>query len=142
MRSLVIALVLLALPLAACGGYSTTTTAAATTATGAAPAATTATGTAPAVNTLTGTVGPGATISLQKDGADVTALPAGTYSFVVSDQEATHNFALVAPDGAVTVLTTVPATGSETVTIDLTAGTWKFECQPHVRSMNGSFTVS
>ncbi len=132
MRSLVIVLVLLALPLAACGGYSTTTTA----------AATTATGTAPAGNTLTGTVGPGFTISLQKDGVDVTALPGGTYSFVVSDQEATHNFALVAPDGAVTVLTAVPETGSETVTIDLTAGTWTYVCEPHVRSMNGSFTVS
>ncbi len=132
MRSLVIALVLLALPLAACGGYSTTTTA----------AATTAAGTAPAGNTLTGTVGPGSTISLQQDGTAVTALPAGTYSFVVSDEAATHNFALVAPDGAVTVLTAVPETGSETVTIDLLAGTWKFECQPHTRSMSGSFTVS
>ncbi len=132
MRSLVIALVLLALPLAACGGYSTTTTA----------AATTATGTAPAVNTLTGTVGPGFTISLQKDGADVTTLPAGTYSFAVSDEAAAHNFALVAPDGTVTVLTTVPETGSTTTTIDLTAGTWTFDCQPHSTSMTGSFTVT
>lgn len=132
MRSLVIVFALLALPLAACGGYSTTTTA----------AATTATGTAPAGNTLTGTVGPGFTISLQQDGADVTTLPAGTYSFVVSDQSAAHNFALVSPDGTPTALTTVPATGSETVTIDLTAGTWTFDCQPHSSTMNGSFTVS
>ncbi len=132
MRSLVIVLVLLALPLAACGGYATTTTA----------AATTATGTAPAGNTLIGTVGPGFTISLQKDGADVTTLPAGTYSFIVSDQSAAHNFALVAPDGTPTELTTVPETGSETVTIDLTAGTWTFDCQPHSTSMTGSFTVT
>jgi len=132
MRSLVIALVLLALPLAACGGSSTTTTA----------AATTATGTAPAGNTLTGTVGPGFTISLHQDGADVTTLTAGTYSFVVSDQSAAHNFALVSPDGTSTELTTVPETGSETVTIDLTAGTWTFDCQPHSTSMTGSFTVS
>ncbi len=132
MRSLVIALVLLALPLAACGGYSTTTTAAATTATGAAPAG----------NTLTGTVGPGFTISLQQDGADVTTLTAGTYSFVVSDESAAHNFALVSPDGTPTELTTVPETGSTTTTIDLTSGTWKFECQPHIQSMSGSFTVT
>ncbi len=139
MRSLVIVVVLLALPLAACGGgYSTTTTAAATTA----AAAATATGTASAGNTLTGTVGPGFTISLQKDGADVTTLPAGTYSFVVSDQSAAHNFALVSPDGTVTVLTTVPETGSTTTTIDLTAGTWTYECEPHIRSMSGSFTVT
>ncbi len=105
-------------------------------------AATTATGTAPAGNTLTGTVGPGFTISLQKDGADVTALPAGTYSFIVSDQSAAHNFALVSPDGTPTELTTVLETGSKTVTIDLTAGTWKFKCEAHSSSMNGSFTVN
>ncbi len=139
MRSLVIVVVLLALPLAACGGgYSTTTTAAATTA----AAAATATGTASAGNTLTGTVGPGSTISLQQDGTAVTTLPAGTYSFAVSDEAATHNFALVAPDGTVTVLTTVPETGSTTTTIDLTAGTWTYECEPHIRSMSGSFTVT
>ncbi len=131
MLSLLMAVVLLALPIAASRGSYTTTAA----------AATTATGTASADNTLTGTVGPGFTISLQKDGADVTTLPVGTYSFVISDQSTNHNFALVRPDGTLIALTTVNSMGSITVTVELTAGTWGFKCQPHEATMNGSFTV-
>ena len=91
---------------------------------------------------LVGTVGPGYTIMLKQDGKAVAELPAGTYTLAVTDQAATHDFALQAPDGTVTQITDVPFTGTKSATVKLTPGVWTYLCQPHSGQMHGSFTVS
>jgi hypothetical protein len=85
---LVLGLAVLALAVAGCGGddedASDTTDAETTT------EATPADG-----STLTASVGPGFEISLTgSDGADVTSLPAGSYTIEVDDQSDIHNFHL------------------------------------------------
>jgi plastocyanin len=93
--------------------------------------------------TLNGTVGPGFTISLKMNGKAVKSLKAGSYSFVVADKAAIHNFVLEKKKGGTfeKELTTVPFTGTKTVKIKLTAGAWEFYCKPHESGMHGDFTV-
>ena len=86
--------------------------------------------------TLNGTVGPGFTISL--DGAE--GLTAGDYTIVVDDKSAAHNFHLTGP-GGVDVATDVGETGEESLEVTLEAGEYRFICDPHASSMNGTFTV-
>ncbi|MBA3841270.1 MAG: hypothetical protein H0X39_01370 [Actinobacteria bacterium] len=90
---------------------------------------------------LKGTVGPGFTIKLTKAGASFKALPAGTYRITVSDRAAIHNFVLEKEHGAERTITSVGFTGTKTVTMKLTKGTWKFYCEPHKSAMFGTFTV-
>ena len=93
--------------------------------------------------TLNGTVGPGFTISLAKSGKKVTSLKAGSYKFVVADKAAIHNFVLEKEKGGTfeRAITSVPFNGTKTVTIKLTAGTWKYYCKPHESMMHGEFKV-
>jgi plastocyanin len=120
-----------ALALAACGSSSNNDTS-----TAAAPAASdTAAAGGAAGGTLTGTVGPGFTITMDK-----TSVPAGTYTLTVDDQADIHNFHLTG--AGVDVSTTVPETGKKTFQITLTAGTYKFQCDPHASQMNGTLTVT
>jgi plastocyanin len=134
-RHLTLALVLLmlGLALAGCGGdddeSSGTTAAAATDG-----AETGAAGGGGA--TLNGIVGPGFDISL--DGTD--GITAGDYTLVVNDQSSAHNFHLTGP-GGVDVSTDVSAEGEQTFEVTLVAGEYKFQCDPHASSMNGTFTV-
>ena len=127
--ALLILLVLLGLAVAGCGGdddeASTTTEAATTEASGSGGG-----------TTLNGSVGPGFEISL--DGTD--GLTAGSYTLVVNDQSAAHNFHLTGP-GGVDVSTEVSAEGEESFDIELQAGEYTFVCDPHASQMNGSFTV-
>ena len=94
--------------------------------------------------TLNGTVGPGFTITLKSGGKAVKSLKAGSYSFVVADKATIHNFVLEKKKGGTfeKELTTVPFTGTKTVTIKLTAGQWEFYCRPHESVMQGEFTVT
>ena len=96
-----------------------------------------------ATPTLQGTVGPGFTISLKQNGKAVRTLPAGTYRLVIADRASFHNFVIEQASGgkAKQALTTVPFTGSKTVTVKLTAGKWEFYCAPHRSVMHGEFTV-
>ncbi len=96
-----------------------------------------------ATPTLKGTVGPGYTISLKMNGKPVKSLKAGSYSFVVTDKASIHNFVLEKKKGGTfeKELTTVPFTGTKTVKIKLTSGTWQFYCRPHESVMEGTFTV-
>ena len=133
-RHLRLALLLLALglALAGCGGdddESSGTTAATTEG-----AETSAAGGGGA--TLNGSVGPGFDISL--DGTD--GIAAGDYTLVVNDQSSAHNFHLTGP-GGVDVSTDVSAEGEQTFEVTLVAGEYKFQCDPHASSMNGTFTV-
>jgi plastocyanin len=97
------------------------------------------TGTA-ATPTLTGTVGPGFTINLTANGKKVTTLKAGTYTLVVHDKANIHNFVMEGP-GVERDVTTVPFTGTKTVTVKLRAGKYKYYCRPHESSMFGFVTV-
>jgi plastocyanin len=129
--ALLILLVLLGLSVAGCGGdddEAGTTTEAATEAT------TEASGSGG--TTLNGSVGPGFDISLE--GTD--GLTAGSYTIVVDDQSAEHNFHLTGP-GGVDVSTDVSETGEKSLDVELEAGEYTFVCDPHASQMKGSFTV-
>jgi plastocyanin len=84
---------------------------------------------------LSATVGPGFTISMDK-----TSVPAGAYTLTVDDKSDAHNFHLTG-DG-VDVKTEVAEVGTKTFQITLKAGTYKFMCDPHASSMNGTLTVT
>ena len=72
-------------------------------------------------------------------GAKVTHLDKGTYTLVVHDRSAFHNFHLSGPE--VNVTTDVDAVGDQTFTVMLVDGTYFFDCDPHSSQMKGSFTV-
>ena len=117
----------LAAAVAGCGGSSSSSSSSSS----AAPAASGGSG----GNALSATVGPGFTISMDK-----TSVPAGTYTLTVDDQSSGHNFHLTG-DG-VDVKTEVSETGTKTFQITLKPGTYKFQCDPHASSMNGTLTVT
>lgn len=91
---------------------------------------------------LVGAVGLGDSYSISlKDatGKAVTHLDPGTYTLLVHDYSALHNFDLNGP--GVSVATGVDTVGDQTFTITLTDGTYFFQCDEHVGQMHGSFTV-
>jgi plastocyanin len=89
---------------------------------------------------LTGTVGPGFTISLKHEGETVKKLDPGTYTLTVQDKASIHDFHLMGP-GVNKVVTSVPFTGTKTVTVTLKKGKYTFQCDPHSTAMRGTFTV-
>lgn len=92
--------------------------------------------------TLVGDVGLNDSFSISlKDstGATVTHLAAGTYTLLVHDHSALHNFDLNGP--GVAVATGVDPVGDQTFTVTLVDGTYFFQCDEHVAQMHGSFTV-
>ncbi|HZP72223.1 MAG TPA: plastocyanin/azurin family copper-binding protein [Gaiellaceae bacterium] len=90
--------------------------------------------------TLTGTVGPGFTITLKQGTKKVSKLKAGKYVIKISDLSNIHNFHLTGP--GVDKKTGVGFKGSQTWTVTLKKGTYKYVCDPHKSFMKGSFTVS
>jgi plastocyanin len=132
--ALAVGMVVAAFAVAGCGGSSNGT--ATETSTTTSTETTQATGT-----TLKGNVGPGFDISLTTaDGKAVTTLPAGSYTIVVDDQADIHNFHLTGP--GVDSMTDVSGTGTVTWNVDLKAGSYHFQCDPHAGTMNGDFTVT
>ena len=97
-----------------------------------------------ATPTLVGTDGPGFTITLTKGGKKVSKLKAGTYTITVADKSSIHNFTLEQESGGSFEqdLTSIPDEGTESMTVKLTKGEWKFYCSAHESQMNGSYTVS
>ncbi|HEY8029987.1 MAG TPA: hypothetical protein VIE38_10810 [Gaiellaceae bacterium] len=92
--------------------------------------------------TLVGNVGQGDAfiISLTgPDGKPVVNLDPGTYTLVVHDHSAIHDFDLFGP-GNVNATTTVEGVGDSTFTITLVPGKYSYVCDAHP-SMKGSFTV-
>jgi plastocyanin len=89
---------------------------------------------------LTGTVGPGFTISLKHEGETVKKLDPGTYTLTLQDKASIHDFHLMGP-GVNKVVTTVPFTGTKTVTVTLKKGKYTYQCDPHSTAMRGTFTV-
>ena len=91
---------------------------------------------------LIGTVGPGFTITLKQNGKALKRLAKpGSYTFVIADKASIHNFVVEGP-GVERDITTVPFTGTKTVTIRLRKGKYKFYCRPHESAMFGVFTVA
>jgi hypothetical protein len=72
-------------------------------------------------------------------GARVTHLAIGTYTLLVHDHSAIHNFDLFGPD--VTAQTGVDTVGDQTFTITITDGTYNYVCDAHPTQMKGSFTA-
>jgi hypothetical protein len=86
---------------------------------------------------LVGTTGPGFTITLKKSGTKVMKLKAGKYSLTVNDLSSQHNFHLTG--AGVNEKTSVGGTGKTTWTVTLQKGkTYRFVCDPHASTMNGS----
>jgi PASTA domain-containing protein/copper binding plastocyanin/azurin family protein len=69
----------------------------------------------------------------------VTHLGAGTYVIQVQDNSTFHNFHLSGP--GVDRKTDVDFKGTQTWTVTLTDGVYRFVCDPHASFMKGSFTV-
>jgi plastocyanin len=88
---------------------------------------------------LSASVGPGFTISLRTAaGSPVRSAAAGPYSVVVRDRGRIHNFHLTGP--GVNRKTSVRFTGGVTWRVTIRRGaTYRFVCDPHARSMRGSF---
>jgi len=87
--------------------------------------------------TLTGNVGAGDSFTISVSGAQ--NLQPGTYTLLVHDHSAIHNFHLFGP-GGVDVSTTIEGIGDQSFTVNLVAGTYTYVCDAHP-SMKGSFTV-
>jgi plastocyanin len=79
-------------------------------------------------------------ISLTVGGKKVSTLKAGRYTIVVRDTASDHDFHLTGP--GVNKSTTVGGTGTQTWTVTLKKGTYKYVCDPHAIFMKGSFTVT
>jgi plastocyanin len=89
---------------------------------------------------LFASVGPGATIIVRDAaGNRVTHVDPGTYDIVVDDLADEHNFHLSGP--GFDRFTSVEDKGTETWTVDLKDGVYRYVCDPHASVMNGSFTV-
>jgi plastocyanin len=96
---------------------------------------------AKSMGTLKGEVGPGFTVEVKTAaGKDVKTLKAGTYTIKVEDKANIHNFHLIGP--GLNKSTTVPFKGTQTWTIKLKAGTYKYQCDPHMSQMHGTFKVT
>jgi hypothetical protein len=72
-------------------------------------------------------------------GARVTHLAIGTYTLLVHDHSAIHNFDLFGPD--VTAQTGIDTVGDQTFIITITDGTYTYVCDAHPTQMKGSFTA-
>ena len=72
-------------------------------------------------------------------GAKVTHLDAGTYTIVVHDRSAEHNFHLTGP--GVDRRTDVEGVGDVTWSVTLTDGIYTYQCDPHSGIMRGRFAV-
>jgi plastocyanin len=87
---------------------------------------------------LVGTVGPGYSISLtDAAGNAVTQLNPGTYTLLVHDQSAIHDFDLSGP--GVKAVTGIEFVGDMTFTITIAQGTYTFVCDAHPTQMHGKF---
>jgi plastocyanin len=91
---------------------------------------------------LIGDVGQGDSFAISlKDasGNAVKHLDRGTYTLILRDHSAIHNFDLNGP--GVSASTDITAIEDKTLTITLTDGTYFFVCDAHAAQMKGSFTV-
>ena len=94
--------------------------------------------------TLFGTVGKNNAFKiklLNASGKLVKTLGAGTYTLVIHDDSAQHNYELDGPHGKSWTFTSVGFTGTKRFTLKLVAGKYKAYCAPHESFMFQRFTV-
>jgi len=97
---------------------------------------------APAKNVLRGTVGPGFVITMKTAaGKPATTVKAGTYTLIVQDKSAIHNFHLTGP-GVNKAITGVAFRGTKTAVVKLKPGRYIYLCDPHSFDLKGSFRVT
>ena len=82
------------------------------------------------------------TITLKDHGKLVKTIKHGTYTFVISDDSAIHNYELDGPHGKSWTFTSVGFVGTKTFTIKFVAGKYKAYCSPHESTMFQHFTVT
>lgn len=92
--------------------------------------------------TLSATVGPGHTISLRTaTGGSVRTLQPGTYTIVVRDRSAIHDFHLLG--AGVNKKTGVAFIGQVTWKVTLKLGkAYRYRCDPHSSTLRGTFKVA
>lgn len=93
---------------------------------------------------LVGTVGKNDAFKISlttADGKAAKTLKAGTYTVVIHDDSALHNYELDGPHGKSWTFTAVPFKGTKTFTLKLAAGAYKAYCSPHEATMFQHFTV-
>ena len=93
---------------------------------------------------LIGTVGKNGAYKITlKDshGKLVKTIEAGTYTFVIHDDGAIHNYELDGPHGKSWTFTSVSFVGTKTRTLKLVPGKYKAYCAPHESIMFQHFTV-
>jgi plastocyanin len=71
----------------------------------------------------------------------VKKLTPGTYKLVIHDDSSSHNYELDGPNGKSWTFTSVPFTGTKTVTLKLAAGAYKAYCSAHESIMFQHFSV-
>jgi len=81
-------------------------------------------------------------ISLSFNGKIAQTLKAGTYTVVIHDDSALHNYELDGPNGKSWTFTQVPFMGTKTFTLKLVPGKYKAYCAPHESVMFQHFTVT
>jgi hypothetical protein len=94
---------------------------------------------------LIGTVGKNGAFKItltDAKGKLVKTLKAGTYTFVIHDDAAIHNYELDGPKGKSWTFTTTSFVGTKTRTLKLTRGKYKAYCAPHEPRMFQRFTVT
>ena len=79
---------------------------------------------------------------LDASGKLVKTLPAGTYTVVIHDDSAQHNYELDGPNGKSWTFTSVGFKGTKTFTLKFAAGKYKAYCAPHESFMFQHFTVT
>jgi len=72
----------------------------------------------------------------------VKTLKPGTYTLVIHDDSAIHNYELDGPHGKSWTFTSVPFKGTKTMTIKFAAGPYKAYCSAHESEMFQHFKVS
>src|SRR5690349_3323591 len=97
--------------------------------------------------TLTAIVGvnDGFNITLNDaSGHKVSRIPPGTYTIVVHDESAIHNFHLASNfDSTVDFKTGIDFVGTQTFTVTFQNHTiYAYACEPHWQTMNGKFLVT
>jgi plastocyanin len=95
--------------------------------------------------TLIGTVGKNNAYKITMTDANgklAKTLRAGTYTLAIHDDSTFHNYELDGPNGKSWTFTTVPFTGTKTLTLKLAPGEYKAYCAPHESTMFQHFTVS
>jgi hypothetical protein len=103
------------------------------------PGALTAAGSASAL-TYAGTVGPERTITLKRNGALVSRIPAGLHTFVIRDRSGVHNFVLKRIGGAEINRTGVDFVGERRWGVRVRRDvSYRYYCSTHARAMSRTF---